>query len=245
LRASLLPGHDTWSKLAALWLAVPFLARCLPADDLSSYSSGSPAPLATAEGESPSGTEGASPAPGAAPNGASGASSPVSSVEASLEPAPVRDLSAPIDEGAPTAPDSGAPIFLPADCSELGEIGELESARCYGVSGIGLTWIEARDACREWGGALASITSTAEDDLLDDVLSTTVWIGASDLESEDTFTWDGGEPFEFNRFARGQPNDLFAVQDCVERRASDELWDDRDCDVVNPFVCERALRLEP
>jgi hypothetical protein len=234
------PGHDTRSRFGALWLAVPLLTRCLPADDLSSYSSGSPTRLAAVDSESPPGT-GASSTPGA-PNGAS---SPVSSVEASLEPAPVHDLSAPItDEGASNAPDSGAPRILPADCSELGEIA-VDSGRCYGVSGVALTWIEARDACRAWGGALASITSTAEDDLLADVLSTTVWIGASDLASEDTFTWDSGEPFEFERFARGQPNDLFDVQDCVERRASDERWDDRDCDVVNPFVCERSLRLEP
>ncbi|CRK91200.1 CLUMA_CG004883, isoform A [Clunio marinus] len=94
------------------------------------------------------------------------------------------------------------------------------------------------------------------------------WIGASDNDEEGDFRWIDGLPFIFSKWFPGwkqnenynrQPNDDgLSEQDCVEirryfhRPASSGLalasfltdsfmWNDRDCETKNPFICEYSL----
>ncbi len=160
-------------------------------------------------------------------------------------PLPSEDRPRPSPPEKSESADAGAvPPPLPAPGCAEGiegiEGGPTSSGSCYGISRQRLPWDEALAVCQRWGGSLVSINSADEDALLASTLNVTVWIGASDRAREGNFVWANGEPFLFERFAAGEPNDAFNVQDCVERRV-DGSWGDRACSVDNFFVCERAL----
>lgn len=95
-----------------------------------------------------------------------------------------------------------------------------------------LRYPQAREACQEWGGDLASITNQEEQDKIELVLGTQKWylIGANDLESEGDFTWSDGKAFEYSNWSRGQPAVRGDDQDCV---AIDTFtfyqWADTEC----------------
>ncbi|XP_058443100.1 uncharacterized protein LOC131425318 isoform X3 [Malaya genurostris] len=93
------------------------------------------------------------------------------------------------------------------------------------------------------------------------------WIGASDRTLEGDFRWSDNLPFTYSNWFPGwvqqgnynrQPNDDgFSEQDCVEIRrqfqtppstpasgsslAVSYMWNDRDCETQNLFLCERVV----
>ncbi|XP_031632855.1 uncharacterized protein LOC116346788 isoform X2 [Contarinia nasturtii] len=99
------------------------------------------------------------------------------------------------------------------------------------------------------------------------------WIGASDEIFEGDFRWSNGYPYTFSNWFPGwpehngynkQPNDDgLSAQDCVELRryfrippaiqakmkivpvTLTYMWNDRDCNEKNYFLCERPLSDEP
>ncbi|XP_055323439.1 uncharacterized protein LOC129578625 isoform X2 [Sitodiplosis mosellana] len=99
------------------------------------------------------------------------------------------------------------------------------------------------------------------------------WIGASDEIFEGDFRWTNGFPYTFSNWFPGwsehssynkQPNDDgLSAQDCVELRryfrippaiqakskivpvTLTYMWNDRDCNEKNFFLCERPLSDEP
>nr|XP_029711963.1 uncharacterized protein LOC109407380 isoform X3 [Aedes albopictus] len=97
------------------------------------------------------------------------------------------------------------------------------------------------------------------------------WIGASDRMLEGDFRWSDNLPFTYSNWFPGwiqqenynrQPNDDgLSGQDCVEIRrqfqtppgisssvsplAQSYMWNDRDCDTRNFFLCERLAVEEP
>ena len=75
-----------------------------------------------------------------------------------------------------------------------------------------------------------------------------VWIGATDEDSEDDFTWSTGEAFVFDHWRLGEPNDGGNGEDCAVMEGDNNilgegcLWDDRDCGDGGdsfPYLCER------
>lgn len=108
---------------------------------------------------------------------------------------------------------------------------------CYRIFNQSLSWASASVVCTEQGGTLASITSEAQQALLDAMLITsaeyndehhTFWIGGNDLQYENCFTWADGQEFGYTHWFPGwsghgnygaQPSDDgLAQQDCVEVR---------------------------
>jgi hypothetical protein len=78
-----------------------------------------------------------------------------------------------------------------------------------------VTWGQAKTAAENSGGLLATFTSQDEWDIAlkaigPDALDaiTGAWIGATDADEEGTWTWITGEPFVFNLWATGQPDNL-------------------------------------
>ncbi len=73
-----------------------------------------------------------------------------------------------------------------------------------------LTWQEAKDACEQAGGHLVTITSQEEQDFISGHLQgaakRSYWIGLSDEEENDNWTWVTGEPFSYSNWARNEPN---------------------------------------
>ena len=65
------------------------------------------------------------------------------------------------------------------------------------------------------------------------------WFGYHDIEEEGAFVWLDGSPSRFTHWSPGTPEDggRFKTEDCAEL-GEDGLWNDEDCRVTQPFVCE-------
>ncbi|GBL83707.1 Protocadherin Fat 1 [Araneus ventricosus] len=140
---------------------------------------------------------------------------------------------------------------------------------CYRVFDERLNWMEAEESCQMRNGHLASITDNRVALLIDDIIksspiyerSNAFWIGANDLRYENCYEWTDGQPFDFFYWFPGWENhgwysvqpsdDGLSQQNCIELRnlfrypskgegITDRFyWNDRDCHVANPFVCQR------
>uniref|UniRef100_A0A1B0ETW2 Putative c-type lectin n=1 Tax=Lutzomyia longipalpis TaxID=7200 RepID=A0A1B0ETW2_LUTLO len=133
------------------------------------------------------------------------------------------------------------------------------------IEGKPLSWAAAESECNHLGGHLVSIKSEQEQKIIDKLIINSpsysdhlaYWIGASDKNFEDWFPgWSKYK--EYNR----QPNDDgLSSQDCVEIRrlfrlppgnqpnqaplVNSFMWNDRDCEAENYFVCERPMVDDP
>lgn len=70
-------------------------------------------------------------------------------------------------------------------------------------------WDNAKNTCQNWGGHLATISSSSENAIIQQIAvnkGATVWIGFSDYQIEGTWTWVTGEPVTYTNWASGEPN---------------------------------------
>ena len=69
-----------------------------------------------------------------------------------------------------------------------------------------------------------------------------VWIGANDLDKEETFVWTDGSAWDYPDWAPGQPSYLGGVEHCVEMGGFGEtLWNDQPCNDQqgNSPICKK------
>ncbi|XP_071089298.1 uncharacterized protein [Haliotis cracherodii] len=139
---------------------------------------------------------------------------------------------------------------------------------CFEIIYQRQTWFESDIDCRSRGGHLATIADLATEVLLSDHLENSnctkpddaFWIGASDQVYESDFYWTDGSKVKFSNWFQGWPHfgyanrqpsdDGLSNEDCVELRTtfnyphkgrgSDRKfwWNDRICNVKNPYVCQ-------
>jgi hypothetical protein len=122
--------------------------------------------------------------------------------------------------------------------------GVLDAAQssCYRVATVRATWQVARVDCSEWSGALVKVESTEEDQLLAQLVSEDIWLGASDTAVADAFVWTDGSPLGFANWGPGQP-DGFPGQDCIQKRSTEgRQWFDQPCDDPWLYVCEKPVQ---
>ena len=99
--------------------------------------------------------------------------------------------------------------------------------------------------CWEAGGYLAELLSSEEEARLNAILAKDIdyWIGLTDLAHEGVWMWQERrtEADIFN-WAPRQPNNgnALAHEDCVVKRKTDGLWNDRPCDNDVPHALCRA-----
>ncbi len=76
----------------------------------------------------------------------------------------------------------------------------------------GFDWIEAKEDAEKRGGHLATITNSAEGLIFFDMLMEKysaipcLWLGASDEKQEGKWTWVTGEPWDYENWRTGEPN---------------------------------------
>lgn len=104
-------------------------------------------------------------------------------------------------------------------------------------------WTTARGDCEDYGYALVTVGSKAENDWIQytasALLVTDWWIGFNDVKTEGTFEWVSGESVGYTRWASGEPNNL-SNEDCVLLYA-DGSWNDKACS--SPWyrsICENV-----
>jgi len=92
---------------------------------------------------------------------------------------------------------------------------------------------------------LASITSEEERAFAWNLAGEkTSWIGGNDQETEGTFTWSDGTPWDTTQmaglWAKNQPNNYNQNEHCVNmrRKKANGLLNDSPCKNKFPFVCE-------
>ncbi|MGD2250120.1 MAG: lectin-like protein [Candidatus Methanofastidiosia archaeon] len=104
------------------------------------------------------------------------------------------------------------------------------------------TWADAKNDCLDRGGHLVSITSSGENDFVDQLIgSNCVWIGLTDEDTEGTWEWVTGEDYSYNNWSTYEPNNCCGGEDYGEM-CSDGYWNDnggpRDPNLTRYYVCE-------
>lgn len=105
------------------------------------------------------------------------------------------------------------------------------------------TWAAAEGQCVAWGGHIAAIGSLTEQVYLAARFGC-VWLGASDITTEGTFTWVTGEAWAYTNFMQNQPDNTgtnaAGLGDCVTMGCNNQAgaWDDDICTATRGILCE-------
>ena len=101
------------------------------------------------------------------------------------------------------------------------------------------TWYEAKMIAEECGGHLVTIESEAENNFSKSLIGETVWLGATDRDSEGNWKWLTGEALTYSDWNLNQPDNaslLEGQEDFLEIREG--KWNDIAGCTMNPFICE-------
>jgi hypothetical protein len=133
-------------------------------------------------------------------------------------------------------------VKKPLDC---GNGGRAVGGDKYCYVAQASTYAEAKKACAKRGGSLASITSEDVSKEIQAALEQRFkvprfWIGLNDLAEQGTWAWPDGKPLTHaasGNWKPGEPNN-FGREGCVELFTDTWQWNDLDCGVELPSMCE-------
>jgi hypothetical protein len=118
----------------------------------------------------------------------------------------------------------------------------LHGDHAYMFCPSGRVWTDARAACQAWGHELCTFNDEAEERWVSDTAGSLVagtwWIGFHDTVVEGRWEWANGEPVTWTHWSAGEPNNAGGAEDCMEIRWSGYAWNDNNCALVKPYVCE-------
>ena len=108
-----------------------------------------------------------------------------------------------------------------------------------------MNWHDAEDFCRNKSGHLASVTSKAANDYVEEGKKqrgmNRLWIGGSDLEAEGTWRWVDCSPWDFTLWKPDEPNGNWGAQNCLSYFKNEHRWHDQSCKILAPFVCSQTI----
>ena len=108
----------------------------------------------------------------------------------------------------------------------------------FAVFPASLTWKQAKAACEDMGGHLATSTSAEKNSFLTNLAAgSTVWIGGTDEPDNGVWGWVTGETWSYTNWSSGEPNDYGGRQDFL-RLYSNGTWDDDGANSAAPYICE-------
>ncbi len=108
----------------------------------------------------------------------------------------------------------------------------------YAVTTEGSDWDDARASCVAAGGSLAMPGDVSETTFLYTLAGGTSFAGGCDDDVEGTWTWVTGEPWAYEDWVSGEPNNDGGIEDCMELRTSTS-WNDIPCDgYLRAYTCE-------
>lgn len=132
-----------------------------------------------------------------------------------------------------------------------------DDAHTYLLCGAQQPWDQARATCMQHGFDLVQIDDAAEDEWLRAVADSAlglanVWLGGSDLATEETWVWvtgvtfwqgaAGGAPVggAYTNWGMAEPNNADPVdgEDCLAQDPSG-TWNDMLCTAMREYACER------
>ncbi|XP_032381479.1 ladderlectin [Etheostoma spectabile] len=118
--------------------------------------------------------------------------------------------------------------------------------RCFLYVARPMTWAKAEKNCQYLGGNLASVRSLDEYHKIQIMILTgrhgykVTWIGGSDAHEEKHWFWSDGTPFRYTNWCRGQPDNSWGRQHCLQMNyGAQKCWDDNNCSARRPSVCSK------
>ena len=114
---------------------------------------------------------------------------------------------------------------------------------------IQFSWVRAQEECSSNNADLASVTSSEENRFINQLAGDKEsWIGGNDRETEGTFTWSDGSPWDTTKleqfWAPEEPANSGdgSRYDCVHIvPGAGGRWKVDWCPRTKPFVCERLV----
>ena len=121
------------------------------------------------------------------------------------------------------------------------------NGRCYKAFTGTINWNNAANACKTWGGTLATPAAAAEDAAIYSLFQATcgntsgAHIGGTDAAKEGTWVWVDGTPWKYTNWDNNQPNNDNGNQDGMMLRPNGK-WNDVGTNVnLACRICERAI----
>lgn len=131
------------------------------------------------------------------------------------------------------------------DDDGLADSEEVLGLKPYEVVAGSFTWTRAKADAEARGGHLGVITSVTEWDKVSQTLASSalssierLWLGATDAAQEGLWRWVTGEPFNYRRWAVGQP-DARSEFDYLLLTVSTGLWSAAPEGVLAAYLLER------
>uniref|UniRef100_A0A182FXK6 Uncharacterized protein n=1 Tax=Anopheles albimanus TaxID=7167 RepID=A0A182FXK6_ANOAL len=145
-----------------------------------------------------------------------------------------------------------------ADSSPNNNLGNLLSgcecpkAKRYFPQNRKVSFFEAWRQCLALGLRLATVTSSADSELIKEAINATNtttepwWIGGTDLGLEGSYLWIStelpvGQQTGYTNWFPGEPNNFRGNENCLDIGRRDAVgWFDANCDWKQKFVCEKV-----
>jgi uncharacterized repeat protein (TIGR02543 family) len=116
---------------------------------------------------------------------------------------------------------------------------ELDGHKYAYVDRGSYTWDEAQAFCINLGGHLATVTSQAENDLVQGMIAQNIWIGGTDRVREGTWTWVSNDAWGYTNWSSSSEPNGGAGENGLQFYVDGGTWNDNNMsDVYMPFVCE-------
>ncbi|XP_078530708.1 C-type lectin domain family 4 member F-like isoform X2 [Lissotriton helveticus] len=102
-------------------------------------------------------------------------------------------------------------------------------------------WNESETFCRSYNAHLSSVLTVEEQDYLVSMKgSGGYWIGLTDAESEDNWTFVDGSGLKLSFWSNRQPDNWMGVEDCGHLTENGD-WNDAGCKHQNKWICKMSL----
>nr|XP_034985744.1 macrophage mannose receptor 1-like [Zootoca vivipara] len=138
------------------------------------------------------------------------------------------------------APTMPAPV---GGCADGWLFFDKKCFQLFGLKEERKSWSDARTACRNLGGNLATIPNKATQAFFIvhlESASTDPWIGLNDINTENSFLWTDGSGVYYTNWASGFPD---YGEDCVFMMKgsgnSAGKWRDGPCSARKSYICQR------
>ncbi len=150
-------------------------------------------------------------------------------------------VDAPLIDASLPVPDAPLPDAQVCDDGDV-NVEDPGTGHCYMLFQTIQTWADASAACAAIGPTthLAVITTPEENALISPMAGLLdVWVGSTDAAIEMTWVWVNAEPFVWDNWRDGEPNDANGEDCMILEGELNGSWDDRDCGNTYAYVCER------
>ncbi|KAL4221710.1 hypothetical protein ACF0H5_019965 [Mactra antiquata] len=114
--------------------------------------------------------------------------------------------------------------------------------KCYEFVQTKHTWSTSESNCNRNGGHLVTVRTENENKELYEYVKAyggSVWLGLSDKQDENNFTWVSGEANSYTNWRPGHHNIfIHGSEDCVCMLSSSGQWEDLNCGNTYASICE-------